>query len=99
MLHASVEHSQILPVSSLSGPNAARSNLSWAKEEILMQADLYRVSFSFFRLGLFLHSNTNLSCNLSRGVLIVFVFASHPDSLMMRGACLKFGSMSKNSAV
>ena len=30
-----------------------------------------------------------------RGVLTVFVFALHPESLMMSGACLKSSSMSK----
>ena len=32
----------------------ARSNLSWAKYDYHMQADLYRVAFSFFRIGVFL---------------------------------------------
>ena len=41
----------------------AKSTLSWAKEESLMHADLYRVAFSFFKIGLFLPPNTNLSCS------------------------------------
>ena len=49
-----------------------------------MQADLFRVASSFFRVGLFLPSITNLSCNFSRCALTVWVFALHPDSLMMR---------------
>ena len=36
-----------------------------------------------------------LVVSFPRGVLTVFVFALHPDSLMMSGACLKSGSMSK----
>ena len=71
---------------------SARSNLSWAKFESLIQADLYLVASSLFRIGLRLPSNTSLSCSFSRGVLTVFVFALHPDSLMMSGACLKSGS-------
>ena len=74
---------------------SARSNLSWARYESLMQADLYRVASSFFRIGLRLPSNTSLSCSLSRGVLTASVFEVHPDSLMMRGACLKSSSISK----
>ena len=60
-----------------------------------MQADLYRVASSLFRIGLRLPSNTSLSCNFSRGVLTVLVFALHPDSLVMSGACLKSASMTK----
>ena len=40
---------------------SARSNLSWAKYESLLQADLYRVASSFFGIGLRLPSNTSLS--------------------------------------
>ena len=40
-----------------------------------MHADLYRVASSFFRIGLFLSSNTNLSANCVRGVITVVVFA------------------------
>ena len=70
--------------------------LSWAKHKSLMHADLYRVaSSSLFRIGLRLPSNTSLSCSFSRGVLTASVFVVHPDSLMMSGACLKSGSMSK----
>ena len=71
---------------------SAKSNLSWAKSESLMHADMYRVAFSFFRIGLVLPSITNLSCNFFRGVLTVLVFALHPDSLMMRCAWLKSSS-------
>ena len=39
----------------------------------------------FFRIGLFLQSITNLSCNVSRGVLTVLVSALHPDSWMIPG--------------
>ena len=78
---------------------SARSNLSWAKCESRMHADLYRVASSLFKIGLFLPYHTNLSCSFSRGVLKVLVFALHPDSLMMTGACLKAGSMSKRCAV
>ena len=74
---------------------SAGSNLSLAKYESLMHADLYRVASSFFSIGLFLPSDTNLSCNFFRGVLTVFVFALHPDSWKMSGAFLKSGSMSK----
>ena len=69
---------------------SARSNLSWAKYESLMKADLYRVASSLFRIGLRLPSNTSLSCSFSRGVITALVFALHPDSLMMSGACLRF---------
>ena len=68
---------------------SAKSDRSW---ESLMHADLYRAS-SLFKIGLFLPSNTNFS----RGVLTVLVFALHPDSLMMSGACFKSSSMSKYS--
>ena len=60
-----------------------------------MQADLYRVASSFFRIGLRLPSNTSLSCSFSRGVFTASVFVLHPDSLMMSGACLKSVSMSR----
>ena len=69
---------------------SAESNLSWGKDES-MQADLFRVACSLFRIGLFRPSDTKLSCSFSRGVLTVLVFALHPDSLMMSGACLKSG--------
>ena len=49
----------------------------------------------FFRIGLRIPSNTSLSCSFSRGVLTASVFVLHPDSLMMSGACLKSGSISK----
>ena len=39
--------------------------------------------------------HTTLSCNFSRDVVTELVFALDPDSLMMSGACLKSGSMSK----
>ena len=74
---------------------SARSKLSWAKYESLVQADLYRIASSFFRIGLRLPSNTSLSCSFFRGVPTVFVFALHPDPLMMSGTCLKSSSMSK----
>ena len=74
---------------------SARSNLSLAKHESLIQADLYHVVSSFFRIGLRLPSNTTLSCSFSRGVLTAPVFVLHPDSLMMSGACLKSGSLSR----
>ena len=70
---------------------SARSNLSWAKYESLMQADMYRVASSFFRIGPRLPSNTSLSCSFSRGVVTASVFVLHPDSLMTSGACLKSG--------
>ena len=56
-----------------------------------MHTDLCRVASSFLGNGLFLQSNTNLSLNFCRSVLNVLVFALHPDSLMMRSACLKSG--------
>ena len=74
---------------------SARSNLSWAKYESHIQADLYLVASSPFKIGLNLPSNTSLSCSFSRGVLTLLVFVLHPDSLMMSGACLKSGPMSK----
>ena len=74
---------------------SARSNQSWARYASLMQADLYRVSSSFFRIGLRLPSNTSLSCSFSRGVLTALVFVLHPDSLMKSAACLKSGSISR----
>ena len=74
---------------------SARPNLPWAKYESLMQADLYRVASPFFRIGLRLPSNTSLSCSFSRGVLTALVFVLHPDSLMMSGAFLKSGSISR----
>ena len=55
--------------------------------------------FSLFRIELFLPFNTNFSCSLPRGVLAVLVFALHPDSLMMSGACLRSNSISKNRPV
>ena len=57
---------------------SARPNLSGAKFESIMHADLYPVASSLFRIGLFHPSNTNLSCSFARGVLtaLVFVFAS-----------------------
>ena len=57
-----------------------------SNRESHMQAELYHVASCLFRTGLFLPSHTDLSCNFSRGVLTVFVFALHPDSLMMTGA-------------
>ena len=72
----------------------SKTNLSWARYESLMHADRYRVASSFFRIGLRLPSNTNLSCSFSRGVLTASVFVLHLDSLMMSGACLKSGSIS-----
>ena len=36
-----------------------------------------------------------LTCSFSRGVLTDLVFALHPDSLIMSGACVKSGSMSR----
>ena len=74
---------------------SARSNLSWARYDRLMQAGLCRAASSLFRIGL-LPSNTNLSCNISHCVLTVLVLALHPDSLMMSGACPKSGAISKN---
>ena len=74
---------------------SARSNLSWPRYESLIQADLYRVASSCFRIGLRLPSNTGLSCSFSHGVLTAIVFVLHPDSLIMSGACLKSGSISK----
>ena len=65
----------------------------------LMQADLYRVASSFFRIKLRLTSHTSLSCGFFRSVLTAIVFELHPDSLMMSGACLKSGSTSKCSPV
>ena len=50
---------------------SARSNLSRAKYESLMQTDLYPVASFPFRFGLRLRSSTNLSCNFTRGVLIL----------------------------
>ena len=38
-----------------------------------MQADLYLVASSLFRIGLRLPSNTSLSCSFSRSVLTVLV--------------------------
>ena len=61
-------------------------------ESLIMDADLYRVASSLFRIGLFLPSHASLSCSFYRGVLTV---ALHPDSLMMSGACLKSGSLSE----
>ena len=43
-------------------------------------------------LDSFLPSNTNMSCNTSRGVPTVFVFALHPDSLIRRCPCLRSSS-------
>ena len=64
---------------------SARSNLSGAKYDSLVQADLYLVASLLFRLGLRLPSGTSLSCSFSRGVLTALVFVLHLDSLMMRG--------------
>ena len=78
---------------------SARSNLSWVRYESLIKADVYRVASYFFRIGLRLPSNTSLSCSFSRGVLTALVFVLHPDSLMMSGACLKSGSLSRHCPV
>ena len=51
---------------------SARFNLSWAKNESLIQADLYLLAFPLFKIGLPLPSNTSLSCSFFRGVLTVF---------------------------
>ena len=67
---------------------SATSNLSWARYESFMQADLYRVASSFFRIGLRVPSNNSLSCSFSQGALAASVFVLHLDSLMMSGACL-----------
>ena len=75
---------------------SARSNLSSARYESLIQADLYLVASSFFRIGLRRPSSTSLSCSFSRGVLTALLFVFQPDSLMMSGACLKSSSMSRN---
>ena len=96
-LHVSTGQSRIHEADSLSGPNffaiSARSSLSWAKYESLIQADLYLVASSLFRIGHRLPSSTSVSCSFSRGVLTASVFVLHPDSLMMSGACLKSGSI------
>ena len=63
---------------------SAGTNLSWARYESLIQADLYLFASSLFRIGLRLPSDTSLSCSFSRGVLTASVFVMHPDSLMMR---------------
>ena len=97
-LHVSAESGRIFAGHSFSGPTSSRylqgpicRGLNY---ESLMHADLYRVASSLFRIGFFLPSTTNWSCSFSRGVLTVFAFALHPDSLMMSGACLKSGSLS-----
>ena len=74
---------------------SARSNLSWARYESFIQADLYRVASHFFIIGLRLPSCTSLSCSVPRGVLNASVFVLHPGSLMMSGACLRPGSISR----
>ena len=55
--------------------------------------DLYRVTSSFFGIGLRLPSNTSLSGSFSRGELTASVFILHPNSLMMSGARLKSSSI------
>ena len=65
---------------------SAKSGLSWAKYESLIQADLHRVASSFFRIGLRLPSTTSLSCSFSRGVLTALVFVLHPDSVECVGS-------------
>ena len=93
----SVEQSRILVVHSSFGPNVLLFTPGLeclrAAYDSLMQADLYRAATSFFRIGLNFPSNTNFSCNFSRDLLAVFVFALHPDSPMMSGACSKSGSI------
>ena len=90
-----VEYTRLLFLQAKCFAVSARSNLSWARYESLMHADLYLVSSSLFRIGLRLPNNTSLSSSFSRGVLSALVFVSHPDSLMMSGACLKASSTSK----
>ena len=74
----SMGESGIHEARSSSGPNVSlfRPDLICLgpKYESLMQADLYRVASSFFRIGLRLPSNTCLSCGFSRGVLTALVF-------------------------
>ena len=78
---------------------SARFSLSRANYDSRTQADLYRVASSFFRIGLFLPSNTTLTCNVPRGVLAASVFALHPDSLTMCDAWRRSGSVSKKCQV
>ena len=89
-LHVTMGQSRIHEAPSFSGPNVSRflqdQIFLGPKNESLTQADLYFVASSLFRIGVRLPSNTILSCSFSRGVLTVFVFVLHPDSLMMSGA-------------
>ena len=64
-----------------------------------MHADLYRVASSVFSVGPFLPSDTNLSCQSSRGVLTVLMFALHPESLMLRGAHVRFNVQELSSLI
>ena len=103
-LHASTGQSRIHEARSFSGPDVSLFQqdpicLAWARYESLMQASLHRVASSHFRIGLFLSSKTKLSRSFPRGVLTASVFVLHPGSLMMSGACLKSGSISKNCSV
>ena len=72
-LHVSTGRSRIHEAHSFSGPKcfavSARSDLSWTKNDSLIQADLYRVASSLFRIGLFLSSSTKLMGSFSRCVL------------------------------
>ena len=70
-----------------------------AKYASFIQANLYLVASSLFRIGLRLQSSTSLSCSFSRGVLTALVFVLPPDSLTMGGACLRSGSMSRSCPV
>ena len=75
---------------------SVKSNLSRDKYESLMQADLYRVAFSFFKTGVFFRvTQTYLAISL----VTVSVFSMHPDSSVLRCASLKSASTSKSCPV
>ena len=72
---------------------------SWSKQESLMHADLYRVPFSFNRIGLFLPSNTTLSCNVPRGVCTHCLGVLVASRFFDDEGCVSPTCMSKNSPV
>ena len=95
-LHFSMGQRRIHEARSFSGPNVSLFQQNpICMYESLLQADLYLVASFLFKIGLRLPSNTSLFCSFSRGVLTALVFVLHPDSLMMSGACLKSGSISR----
>ena len=91
--------SRILALHLFSSPNVCKVQPVWGQTRKSHARRSVSCCIFFFRIGLFLPSNTNFTCIIYRGVLTVLVSTLHPDSSMMRGACLQSNSMSKNCPV